>query len=82
MFCVNEYDIQMSLYIFWLRKGYVRNWWGDGTYYLVKMWSENSNFILIHPGINHFWTWVFGGAVYQEEEEAKMRSRHWWATFL
>ena len=36
-FCFNEYDIQMSLYIFWLRKGYVRNWWGDGTYYLVKM---------------------------------------------
>ena len=29
----SEYDIRMSLYVFWLRKGpsikYVRNWWGD-----------------------------------------------------
>ena len=33
-FYFSEYDIRMSLYIFWLRKGpsikYVHNWWGDG----------------------------------------------------
>ena len=34
MLSLSEYDIRMSLYLYWLRKGplikYVHNWLGDG----------------------------------------------------
>ena len=38
-----------------------------------KIWSENRIFVLIHSGIVYFWIWLFGGAKYQEGEEAEAR---------
>ena len=49
----------------------------------IKIWSENSISIPVHPGIIYFWIWLFGGAAYQREKEAKAeRGSHQWATFV
>ena len=43
--------------------------------FLVKIWSENSICIPMHPGIIYFRMWLFGGAAYQGEEEAEAGRR-------
>ena len=39
--------------------------------FLVKIWSENSISIPIHPGIIYFSILLFGEAAYQGEKEAE-----------
>ena len=47
---------------------------------LTKTWYENSISILIHPEINHFWTWLFGRAANERGKGPRRRWGHRWTT--
>ena len=79
--------VEIFNFIFTQKNTFIRNgyyyikilFWrkiNNATFYslifLVKIWSENSISIPIHPRIIHSWIWLLGGAVYQRGEEAEV----------